>query len=256
MNDLQVFKFNDNQVRTIVTNNEPWFVLKDVCEVLGINNHRMTSDRLDADEVSQTDVVDSKGRRQKTNVVNESGLYSVILRSDKPEAKTFRKWITSEVLPSIRKHGAYLTPDALKKSIADPQYVIGLLTELNNTQNQVNVQNQLIGELKPKADYLDLIFKGKSLMTITQIAKDYGWTGEEMNKALKELGIQYFQSGQWLLRSEHCGNRYTSSVFVPITMSDGRVEMKLHTKWTQKGRMFIYTKLKENGILPEIERED
>ena len=94
-------------------NNEPWFVLKDVCKVLEISNHKMTAQRLDADEVSLTDLIDSIGRKQQTTVINESGLYNVILRSDKPEAKPFRKWVTSEVLPTIRKHGAYMTPETL-----------------------------------------------------------------------------------------------------------------------------------------------
>lgn len=94
-------------------NGEPWFVLKDVCKVLEISNHKMTAQRLDADEVSLTDLIDSIGRKQQTTVINESGLYNVILRSDKPEAKPFRKWVTSEVLPTIRKHGAYMTPETL-----------------------------------------------------------------------------------------------------------------------------------------------
>lgn len=94
-------------------NGEPWFVLKDVCKVLGIADHKVAARRLDQDEVCQTPLTDSIGRQQETNIINESGLYNVILRSDKPEAKPFRKWVTSEVLPTIRKHGAYMTPETL-----------------------------------------------------------------------------------------------------------------------------------------------
>ena len=107
MNDILVFHYKSSEVRTVELNGEPWFVLKDVCAVLGISNHKMTAQRLDADEVSLTDITDSMGRQQETTVINESGLYNVILRSDKPEAKPFRKWVTSEVLPSIRKTGSY-----------------------------------------------------------------------------------------------------------------------------------------------------
>ena len=108
MNDILVFHYKSSEVRTVELNGEPWFVLKDVCAVLGISNHKMTAQRLDADEVSLTDITDSMGRQQETTVINESGLYNVILRSDKPEAKPFRKWVTSEVLPSIRKSGGYI----------------------------------------------------------------------------------------------------------------------------------------------------
>lgn len=99
MNNIQIFKYENNDVRTVEMNGEPWFVLKDVCGVLGLSNHKVTAQRLDRDEVSQTYLTDSIGRKQETTVINESGLYSVILRSDKPEAKPFRKWVTSEVLP-------------------------------------------------------------------------------------------------------------------------------------------------------------
>ena len=110
MNEMQVFNYKSFQVRTVEINSEPWFVLKDVCAVLGISNHKMTAQRLDVDEVSQTYLTDSLGRKQETTIINESGLYHVILRSDKQEAKPFRKWVTSEVLPSIRKTGSYALP--------------------------------------------------------------------------------------------------------------------------------------------------
>lgn len=115
MNDILVFHYKSSEVRTVELNGEPWFVLKDVCAVLGISNHKMTAQRLDADEVSLTDLTDSMGRQQETTVINESGLYNVILRSDKPEAKPFRKWVTSEVLPSIRKTGSYTMPKLSKE---------------------------------------------------------------------------------------------------------------------------------------------
>ena len=105
---IQIFNYKENKIRTVEMNSKPWFVLKDVCAVLGISNPRMTAQRLDADEVNLADVIDSVGRHQETTVISESGLYNVILRSDKPEAKPFRKWVTNEVLPSIRKNGGYI----------------------------------------------------------------------------------------------------------------------------------------------------
>lgn len=105
MDKLQIFTYNGIKVRTVQKDGEPWWVLKDVCEVLGLKNPTMIADRLDEDERTKFDL----GRQGETNIINESGLYNVILRSDKPEAKPFRKWVTSEVLPAIRKTGGYIT---------------------------------------------------------------------------------------------------------------------------------------------------
>ena len=114
MNDLQIFTYQQSTVRTVERDGEPWFVLKDVCDVLGIGSPHKVADRIDEDERNQIPLTDSLGRQQETTIINESGLYNVILRSDKPEAKPFRKWVTSEVIPAIRRHGSYsrkpLTP--------------------------------------------------------------------------------------------------------------------------------------------------
>ncbi len=116
MNDLQIFNYNGNEVRTIQKGGEPWWVLKDVCRVLGISKYRDTASRLDEDERGLVRV-DTPGGEQEMTVINESGLYNVILRSDKPEAKPFRKWVTSEVLPSIRKTGGYQVPKTTGEQI-------------------------------------------------------------------------------------------------------------------------------------------
>ena len=150
MNDILVFHYKSSEVRTVELNGEPWFALKDVCAVLGISNHKMTAQRLDADEVSLTDLTDSMGRQQETTVVNESGLYNVILRSDKPEAKPFRKWVTSEVLPSIRKTGSYTMPKLSKEMQAlfllddRTQKQEARLTALENTMTVDYSQQQTL----------------------------------------------------------------------------------------------------------------
>ena len=254
MDQLQIFKFNSNEVRTVVKNGEPWFVLTDVCNILELSTPSRVSERLDDDEVSQTHVTDSIGRDQQTNIINESGLYNVILRSDKPNAKPFRKWVTSEVLPSIRKHGAYMTDDVIQRTLADPEYIIGILTALSDNKKEIAIKNQIIGELKPKADYMDDIIRSKSLVTTTQISKDYGMSALVFNKLLHVLKVQFKMNDQWLLYSEYHSKGYTHSETVRIEHSDGRVEAKMNTKWTQKGRLFIYNLLKEHGTLPVIER--
>lgn len=256
MNDLQVFKFNENQVRTIVKGNEPWFVLTDVCKVLGLTDARRVSERLDDDERSLTPVIDAKGRNQKTNIINESGLYSVILRSDKPEAKTFRKWITSEVLPSIRKHGAYMTGETIEKAIGDPDFAIGLLKQLSEDKKMIAIKDQQISELKPKADYLDRILKSTAVVNITQIAKDYAMSGAKLNKYLHDKKVQWKCGDQWLLTADYADKRYTASETFLIEDVEGIERIRMSTKWTQKGRLFLYELLKKDGILPMIERED
>lgn len=111
MNDITIFNHLGNNIRVMTDEQgDPWFVLKDICDALNLGNPSMAASRLDEDGVSTTEVIDNLGRSQKTNVVTEAGLYEVIIRSDKPEAKAFRRWVTSEVLPSIRKHGMYATP--------------------------------------------------------------------------------------------------------------------------------------------------
>ncbi|MFL8798919.1 MULTISPECIES: phage regulatory protein/antirepressor Ant [unclassified Clostridioides] len=122
-------------------------------------------------------------------------------------------------------------------------------------QLEGKMKDQVIKELKPKADYTDMILKNKGLVTITQIAKDYGMSGKEMNKILHERGIQYKQSGQWLLYKQYQGKGYTHSETIDITRSDGMTDVKMTTKWTQKGRLFLYDLLKVNNILPDIEKE-
>ena len=179
MNNIQIFTYNSNEVRTIQKDGEPWFVLKDVCQVLGISHVKDTADRLDQDEVGQTEVIDSLGRKQTAGIINESGLYNVILRSDKPEAKPFRKWVTSEVLPSIRKHGAYITPETLQAAILNPDTMIQLCQQLKAEQdrNQVlraensrlTVDKQIMA---PKADYFDELVERNTLTNFRETAKE------------------------------------------------------------------------------------
>lgn len=145
--------------------------------------------------------------------------------------------------------------ELLALAVLEAQKTIEELTgERQRLIEEVNVKDQVIGELKPKADYTDRILKNPGLVTITQIAKDYGMSGQEMNQKLHELGIQFKQSGQWLLYRDYHGKGYTHSETVDITRADGRADVKMNTKWTTKGRLFLYGKLKEAGIVPVIEK--
>lgn len=150
---------------------------------------------------------------------------------------------------------------AVDDLLNDPDLAIQAFTALKKERAKNNVlqienaqQKQIIGELKPRADYTDRILSNPGLVTITQIAKDYGMSGRTLNKILADLGVQYKQSGQWLLYAKYHDAGYTHSKTIDITRSDGRNDVVMETKWTQKGRLFVYELLKSEGILPIIEK--
>lgn len=174
MNNIQIFKYENNDVRTVELNGEPWFVLKDVCVVLGLGTVSKVADRLDADEKGMNQI-HTPGGMQDVTVINESGLYNVILRSDKPEAKPFRKWVTSEVLPSIRKNGGYiagqeqLTPSEL---MAKALLVANkTLAERDARISELTVQNAI---MQPKAEYFDELVDRNLLTSFRETAKQLG----------------------------------------------------------------------------------
>lgn len=262
MNNLQAFTNAEfGKVRTLVIDNEPFFVGRDVASILGYSNPRKAiADHVDDDDRGVTKC-DTLGGAQVLTVINESGLYSLILGSKLPAAKRFKRWVTSEVLPMIRKHGIYMTDDAIKKALQEPDFIIRLATELKDEREKrksaeldAAQKEQIINELKPKADYTDRILQSKSLVTITQIAKDYGMSGQAMNKLLHKLKVIYKIGHQWLLYSKYQSKGYTHSETVGIKHTDGRPDVIMNTKWTQKGRLFLYELLKRNDVLPVIER--
>lgn len=262
MNEIQIFKNAEfGTVRTLEINNEPYFLGKDVAEILGYTNTpKAIKDHVD-NEDKLTERIVMSGQNREVIFINESGVYSLIFGSKLPTAKKFKHWVTSEILPAIRKHGAYMTENTLEQALASPDFLIKLATELKSEkekrvalETQVAVNNQIINELKPKADYTDTILQNKGLVTITQIAKDYGMSGGKLNQKLHELGVQYKQSSQWLLYAKYQNKGYTHSETVNIVHSDGRPDVKMNTKWTQKGRLFLYDLLKSNGLVPCIEQ--
>ena len=192
--------------------------------------------------------------------IPESVFYLLGMKAQNETAVKFQNWLALEVIPSIRKTGSYNVNQPQYKLPATYKEALLQLVEAEEEKERLQLENkqkdQIIGELKPKADYTDVILKSKSLVTITQIAKDYGMSGQEMNSLLHELKVQYKLSDQWLLYSKYHNEGYTHSETIPIKHKSGRLEPKMNTKWTQKGRLFLYDLLKENGILPVIEREE
>ncbi len=263
--DIQIFSSNQfGQLRTVEDGDKVYFVAIDVAKALGYSNTRDAINK-HCKGVAKRDVPhpQNKDKTVEVSVIPEGDVYRLITHSHLPAAEKFESWVFDEVLPTIRKHGAYATPDTLDKMIASPEFGIKLLTALKNEQEKngelkaVNAkQAQVINELKPKADYTDDILKNPGLVTITQIAKDYGMSGKAMNATLHDFHVVYNLGGQWLLYSRYQAKGYTHSETVAFNHSDGRPDVKMNTKWTQKGRLFLYNLLKRHNILPVIEQTD
>lgn len=254
MTDLQIFN-NDRfgQVRIIPVDGELMFVAKDVCDCLEITKHRDAISRLDSDERGSVKL-DTPGGKQYIAAINEYGLYSLVLSSRKPEAKEFKRWITHDVIPAIRKTGSYsmvipqTLPEALR-AYADE------VESHNATKAIVAQQEQQIAEFKPVKDYVDKILSSKSCLAITQIAADYGLSAQELNKILHEAGLQRKVGDQWILYKQHMAKGFTKSETFTFCRSDGRLDSKITTKWTQKGRLEIHsilTKLNIHAVCEDV----
>ncbi|SCA96707.1 Antirepressor, phage associated [Bacillus mycoides] len=171
MNQLQVFNSEEfGQVRTVVKGKDVWFVAKDVCDVLEIVNATRSLSRLDEDELHSMKVADSLGRLQETNIINESGLYSIIMTSRKPQAKAFKKWVTSEVLPSIRKHGAYMTDQVLEQAVTNPDFAIGLLTKLKEEKEKLAAAQQIVQQ-QPLVTFAEACMQSDQTLKVSEVAK-------------------------------------------------------------------------------------
>src|SRR5690625_3097061 len=163
--------FEGKELTIIEKGNEPHFLLRDVCNILGIGHVATVRKRLEDDVVSNYPIKDRLGRTQQATFVNEDGLYDVILDSRKPEAKRFRKWITSEVIPSIRKHGAYMTPEKIEEVLLSPDTLIKLANNLKEEQEKRKQAEQVIEEQKPKVLFADAVETSRSSVLVGELAK-------------------------------------------------------------------------------------
>lgn len=251
MNKVTIFKYEENKlVRTMNVSGEPWFVLKDVCDVLGLSTPARVAERLDSDEVSQAHLIDSVGRSQEMTIISESGLYNVILRSDKPEAKPFRKWVTAVVLPSIRKNGGYiagqeeLSPQELMaKALLVAQKT---LTDRDARIKELTAQNQI---MQPKAEYFDELV-ARNLLT-------------NFRETAKELGIKEKDFIGWLLDHRYVYRDQKNKLMPYAAKNNGLFEVKegkgRHNDWagtqtliTPKGRETFRLLCKEPPVLPQF----
>ena len=254
MNNLTVFENPEfGAIRTVELDGEPWLVGKDVAEALGYTNPRKALiDHVDDEDKGVTKCY-TPGGDQDMTIINESGLYSLVLSSKLPTARKFRRWVTSEVLPSIRRTGGYNLPkdypSALRALADTEEKRLALLAE-NEAQRQV------IADFEPVRQYVDTILHSKGSLATSQIAADYGISARALNRILHEEGIQHKVNSQWILYREHMGKGWTDSRTIQFTHSDGRPDAKMMTYWTQKGRMMIHDLLARRGIVPVMDRKE
>ncbi len=248
-NQIQIFNSHDFGEISIVldTSNQPLFCLSDLCRVLELTPSKVAQ-RLTKDVLSKYPL-QTAGGVQQVNFVNEDGLYDVILDSRKPEAKRFRKWVTNEVLPSIRKTGGYIT----SKADDTPEEIMARALQVANEtlkrkeerlqllQQQNELQEQAIKEQAPKVEYHDKVLSSTSTYTVTQIAKEFGFGAETLNRKLHEAGVQYKQNGQWLLYAKYQNKGYTRTITREYTGASGKTHTSQQTVWTEPGRKFIHS---------------
>ena len=230
------------QIRTCTVKGETYFVGKDVASALGYTNpQKAMRDHIDEEDKTVNESFTVNGTR--IVLINESGLYSLILSSKLDSARRFKRWVTSEVLPAIRKNGRYELESKAKE-----------LQQQNRVLESKNILlEEITAQQKPLTDYARIILSSTQTVTITQIAQDYGMGPVRMNQLLFKLHIQHKVGGQWILYIPFLNKGYVQSFSSYFLKENGEVQVKVHTRWTQSGRLFLYEELKKAGVLPLIE---
>ena len=248
------------EVRTQVDENgEPWFCAKDVCDALKhTNSRRAIAQLVDEGDVTKRYTPTSSGDQLMT-YINESGLYSLILFSKLESAKRFKHWVTSDVLPTIRKRGAFFTNDALERAVREPDFLIKLASAIKHERQQKEMyaqkcteQGETIKQLEKQSAYVDYVLQSPGLLNINQIAQEYGSSAGWISSLLRQHLIQYKSNNEWILYAKYKDKGYVHST--THILDNGIVVM--HTQWTQKGRLFLYEQLKSWGFYPIMEQQD
>lgn len=255
MNELQIFENSEfGSVRTVEVNGKTYFVGSDVAKALGYSiPHKAIQTHCKG--VLKWNIP-TNGGNQDVLIIPEGDIYRLVIKSQLPDADKFESWIFDEVLPSIRKHGMY----AVDELVGNPDLLIKVATELKEERERrkelestVQQMDTVITEMTPKADYADRILSSTDCMTVSQIAQDYGMSAKRFNRVLASACIQRKVGEQWILYADHQGKGYVRSKTCEYAKHDGSVGTKQLTVWTQKGRMFLYQRLKNIGVLPEME---
>lgn len=265
MNNLQLFNFEGNNVRTLKVDDEPRFVAKDVAKILGYSR---TADavRTHVDpEDKGVGEIQTPGGKQKLQIINESGLYSLILSSKMPNAKRFKRWVTSEVLPAIRKHGAYMTDEKIEEVLTDPDTIIKLATQLKDERQQRLIEQQLrrdaesqVREMKPKAMFADSVATSKSTVLVGELAKIIRGNGVDMGATrlfrwMREHGYLINRKGSdWNMPTQRAMDLGLFKIKeTTINHSNGTTSISKTPKVTGKGQQYFINKFLKGRELVE-----
>ena len=237
MNEIQIFQNVEfGAIRTMSNEQgEPLFCAKDVCNALGYKKPLLAiAQHVEKDEAAKHSLIDSLGRKQQAIFINESGLYSLILCSKLESAKRFKRWVTGEVLPAIRKQGGYMVA---KQGESEKEIMARALEIVRST---IQRRDEEIARLQPKALYTDQVLDSITCITTTQLAKELGMTAQELNRRLCEMRIQYWQSGQYMLYAEFARQGFARSRTSKHTLKHGMVLTEMYLVWTERGREFVH----------------
>ena len=247
MKDLKIFNNDEfGQVRTSVIDDEPYFSLNDVCRVLEIANPRNVKARLNGDGVHSMDIIDSMGRTQKANFINESNLYKLVFQSRKPEAERFGDWVTSEVLPAIRKHGVYMTDGVIERTLTDPDYLIMLATNLKEEKAKRALAEAQNEKNKPKVLFADTVSASNRSCLMGELAKMISQEAIRTGKTDKKIGqnklFAWMRNNGYLCKSGERKNQPLQTY-----VEQGLFEMKKGSYVDSKGANVITTTTKITG---------
>lgn len=251
---LRVFESAEfGTVRTVEIEGAPYFAGTDVARALGYSRPNDAVNAHCRATVKHSTPI--SGKMQEINFIPEGDLYRLIVSSKLPSAERFERWVFDEVLPSIRQHGAYMTEATLERALNEPDFLISLATKLKEEREARKALEADVEKLQPKASYYDLVLQCPGLLSMTEIAKDYGKSAKAMNKLLHGLEVQYQQGGVWFLYAKYQDKGYTQTKTQNFNKPDGSQGLRTHMYWTQKGRRFLYDLLKSQGIVPVSERD-
>ena len=257
MKELKIIEEREvlgKEFRIYGTIEEPLFLAKDVAEWIEYDKSSLNKMINSVDEEEKLNgTIFRAGQKREMWFLTEDGLYEVLMQSRKPIAKSFKKKV-KEILKDVRKHGMYATDNVIDTMLSDPDTMIELLTNYKAEKEKRIEAEEQVKTLEPKAVYYDKILNNPNLLSVSQIAKDYGMSARAFNTMLKDMKIQYRSGKQWFLYAKYQKEKYThSSVYIGCN-NYGQEITNTITKWTQNGRKFLYNRLKEDGILPMIEQ--
>ena len=248
--EMTIFNFEGNELPVIKKDGDVYFIGNSVADILGYSNYRDAINKKVDKEDKLRMRITYAGQKRNVTMINESGLYSLIFSSKLESAKNFKRWVTNEVLPTIRKTGAYMTDDVIENLLQDPDAFVKMIEQVQKEKKKRREVENKLKAIEPKAKYAEEVLESKGSLNIGQIAKEFGISAMELNLILHSLKIQYKTGGQWVLYSKYQDLGYVDTETITFNKKDGSKGASMRTKWTQKGREFIHSELAKINIKP------